>query len=76
MAYFEFQVMVVPNIDCLKIKKNKCISAIVHVKCTEWCQLESLQVLFYEAKVQIQTGIAHHENVAIPMRTRGINTTH
>ena len=27
-------------------------------------------------KCQIQTGIAHYKNVATPLRTRGINTTH
>ena len=41
----------------------------------QWCLLESLGLLFYEAKVQLRIGIAQYKNAATPLTTRGINTT-
>ena len=42
----------------------------------KWSLLENLGLLFCEAKVQLQIGIAQYKNAATPLTTRGINTTH
>ena len=57
------------------MKESHLVDNILQGKIQCWPN-ERLQVLFYEAKVPIQMGMAQCKDVATPLSNKGINTSH
>ena len=56
--------------------KQQLASTTTSLAMQQWWQLESFQVLFYEAKVPTQMGISQYKDIATPLSTKDNNTTY